>query len=135
MPNRRHASAGPYPRRGGPHPAQAPGRKVSYKTLLYRLVESERESKDIWKTFQLQHKLHFGHTLKKVDEPDKLEKGEFRLDWSCAGEPDSLSRSDFLQDRLHRLVRLVREGTLKQARLDQRFEARFAEQLYGKIGP
>ncbi len=86
--------------------------KVSYKTVLYRLVESGRESSDIWKTFQLQHKLHFGHTLKKVDEPDKLDQGEFRLDWNCAGEPESLSSSDFLQDRLHRLVRLVLEKNI-----------------------
>ena len=83
--------------------------RVSYKTVLHRLVESERESKQVWKAFQAQHKERFGSTLKRVDEPKKLEQGEFRLDWSRAGEPDGLSESDFLQDRLSRLVRQALE--------------------------
>lgn len=79
---------------------------VSYKTVLHRLVESGHEDKDVWRTFQVQHRERFGKTLRKVDEPDRLEAGEFRLDWSRAGEPDSLSESDFVQDRLYRLVRI-----------------------------
>ena len=83
--------------------------RVSYKTVLHRLVESGRESKNVWKAFQVQHKQRFGSTLRKVDEPKKLEQGEFRLDWSRSGEPDGLSETDFLQDRLSRLVRLALE--------------------------
>ena len=83
--------------------------RVSYKTVLHRLVESGRESKNVWKAFEVQHKQRFGSTLKRVDEPKKLEQGEFRLDWSRAGEPDGLSETDFLQDRLSRLVRQALE--------------------------
>lgn len=79
--------------------------RVSYKTVLYRLVESKREDQNIWKLFQVQHRDRFGKTLRKIDEPESLQAGEFRLNWSRAGEPDSLSASDFLQDRLYRLVR------------------------------
>ncbi len=83
--------------------------RVSYKTVLHRLVDSGRESKKVWKAFQVQHKQRFGSTLRKVDEPTKLEQGEFRLDWSRSGEPDGLSETDFIQDRLSRLVRLALE--------------------------
>lgn len=83
--------------------------RVSYKTVLHRLIESGREPKDVWKAFQKQHKEHFGRTLRKVDEPARLLEGEFRLDWSRAGEPDGLSENDFLQDRLSRLVRKALE--------------------------
>jgi len=79
--------------------------RVSYKTVLYRLVESKRETIDVWMAFQVQHKQLFGKTLRKRDELEQLAEGEFRLDWSSAGEPDGLSRSDFVEDRLSRLVR------------------------------
>lgn len=79
--------------------------RVSYKTVLYRLVESERESKDVWRTFQRQHRDHFGKTLRKTEEPKALEKSEFAWNWSRAGEPEGLSQHDFVEDRLSRLVR------------------------------
>lgn len=83
--------------------------RVSYKTVLHRLVESGRESREVWRIFQVQHKRQFGKTLKKVDEPERLVAGEFRLDWSRSGEPDGLSESDFVQDRLYGLVRTALE--------------------------
>lgn len=84
--------------------------RVSYKTVLHRLVESERESADVWKAFQVQHKRQFKSTLRKIDEPSRLQEGEFRLNWSSAGEPDALSPYDFVQDRLLRLVRQALEN-------------------------
>jgi len=81
--------------------------RVSYKTVLYRLVESGLENNDIWRSFQIQHRDSFGKTLRKIDEPDRIKAGEFRLDWNRAGEPDSLSASDFLLDRLYGLVRIA----------------------------
>jgi hypothetical protein len=62
-------------------------------------------SKDAWRAFQVQHKREFGTTLRKVDEPARLAEGEFRFQWNRAGEPDGLSRFDFVEDRLSRLVR------------------------------
>lgn len=83
--------------------------RVSYKTVLHRLVESGREPKEIWRAFQIQHKHQFGKTLRKIDEPERLVAGEFRLDWSRSGEPEGLSESDFVQDRLYGLVRSALE--------------------------
>lgn len=84
---------------------------VSYKTVLYRLVESDRLPKEAWKAFNTAHKRRFGAALRKVDEPQRLKEGEFRLDWNKAGEPEAVSKYDFVDDRLSRLVRvaLVRE--------------------------
>ena len=83
---------------------------VSYKTVLHRLVESERETRDIWREFQLQHREHFGKTLRKAEEPEALLKSEFAWNWSRAGEPASLSKHDFIEDRLSRLVRRAVEN-------------------------
>ncbi len=83
--------------------------RVSYKTVLYRLVESDRETKEVWRAFQGQHRSHFGKTLTKAEEPKALEKSEFAWNWSRAGEPDGLSQHDFVEDRLSRLVRQALE--------------------------
>ena len=83
--------------------------RVSYKTVLYRLVESERESSDIWRAFQRQHRGYFGKTLRKTEEPEALKRSEFAWNWSRSGEPEGLSRHDFVEDRLSRLVRQALE--------------------------
>lgn len=83
--------------------------RVSYKTVLYRLVESERESPEVWRTFQRQHRDHFGKTLRKTEEPKGLERSEFSWNWSRSGEPEGLSQHDFIGDRLSRLVRQALE--------------------------
>ena len=85
--------------------------RVSYKTVLYRLVQTGREQAPrVWQAFQAQHKAYFGKTLRKADEPRALGKSEFAWSWGRAGEPDGLSRHDFMEDRLHRLVRQALEG-------------------------
>lgn len=84
--------------------------RVSYKTVLHRLTETKRVPKEAWKIFQVQHKRRFGKGLTKVDEPQRLREGEFRLNWARAGEPDGLSEYDFVEDRLSRLVRTAVEG-------------------------
>jgi Zn-dependent peptidase ImmA (M78 family)/transcriptional regulator with XRE-family HTH domain len=83
--------------------------RVSYKTVLYRLVESGRETSDVWRAFQGQHRGYFGKTLRKTDEPEALEKSEFAWNWSRSGEPAGLSRHDFIEGRLSRLVRRALE--------------------------
>ena len=79
--------------------------RVSYKTVLYRLVESRRRSSDVWAAFQRQHRMHFGNTLRKTDEPEALTESEFSWKWGRSGEPDRLSPHDFVEDRLSLLVR------------------------------
>ena len=43
--------------------------RVSYKTVLYRLVESACESPDVQRALRSRHRNHFGKTLRKTDEP------------------------------------------------------------------
>ena len=84
--------------------------RVSYKTVLYRLVESGRETSDVWRAFQGQHRGHFGKTLRKADEPAALETSEFAWNWSRSGEPANLDQHDFIEVRLSRLVRRALES-------------------------
>ena len=82
---------------------------VSYKTVLHRLVESGRETSDVWRAFQGQHRGYFGKTLRKTEEPDALQKSEFAWNWSRSGEPAGVSEHDFIEGRLPRLVRQALE--------------------------
>ncbi len=79
--------------------------RVSYMTVLRRLVETGRETSEVWGGFQRQHRERFGKTLRKIEEPEALQKSEFAWDWRRSGEPAGLSEHDFVEDRLSRLVR------------------------------
>ena len=79
--------------------------RVSYQTVLHRLVASERETSGVWRVFQRQHREQFGKTLRKTDEAEPLHASEFAWSWRRSGEPAGLSRHDFVEDRLARLVR------------------------------
>ena len=83
--------------------------RVSYKTVLYRLVETGRVTREVWLIFQRQHARRFGKTLSKADELNPLKASEFTWNWNRAGEPEGVSEYDFLEDRLHRLVRKALE--------------------------
>lgn len=83
--------------------------RVSYMTVLRRLVETDRETSLVWDAFQHQHRERFGRTLRKIEEPEALEKSEFAWDWRRSGEPAGLSEHDFVEDRLSRLVRRALE--------------------------
>ena len=91
--------------------------RVSYKTVLYRLVESGRRTNDVWEAFQVQHSRRYGRTLRKADEPAALKHSEFAWQWGRSGEPDGLSRHDFVEDRLSRLVRrALQQGVISLGR-------------------
>ena len=79
--------------------------QVSYKTVLYRLSESYGNS--IWGKFQSAYKLRTGKTLSITDEPEALSPDKFQQSPETlrSQEPDSLSPSHFMEDRLSRLVR------------------------------
>lgn len=81
---------------------------VSYRTVLHRLAAGYRGPGNIWARFQMEYKRRTGRTLLRDDEPDALAQDAFRASFPedrSAGEPDSLSPVDFIQDRLSRLVR------------------------------
>ncbi len=73
--------------------------------MLRWLVESERETGDIWQVFQRQHREQFGKTPRKTDEAEPLRKSEFAWSWRRSAEPAGLSRHDFPEDHLPQLVR------------------------------
>jgi Zn-dependent peptidase ImmA (M78 family) len=87
--------------------------RVSYKTVLYRLVSSKRVSKDIWRRFQLEYKQRYQRSLRRGDEPDAVVENTFIQGspehWGSA-EPERLSEVDFPGDRLSRLVRTAIEN-------------------------
>ena len=91
--------------------------RVSYKTVLHRLVETGRETGRVWSAFQAQHRAWFGKTLARREEPQALEESEFAWNWRRAGEPAGLSSHDFMEDRLWRLIRkAVENGHISLAR-------------------
>ena len=79
--------------------------RVSCQTVLHRLAASERETSDVWRAFQRQHREQFGKTLRKTDEAEPLHESEFAWSWRRSEEPAGLSSHDFVEDRLTRLVR------------------------------
>ena len=82
--------------------------RVSYRTVLHRLAPEYRGPGNIWACFQMEYKRRSGRTLLRDDEPNALVQDAFRASFPedrSAGEPDSLSPVDFIQDRLFRLVR------------------------------
>lgn len=82
--------------------------RVSYRTVLYRLAPEYRGPASIWVRFQIDYSRRHGRALLRDDEPEALAQDAFRASFpegSSAGEPDKLSRVDFMQDRLSRLVR------------------------------
>jgi Zn-dependent peptidase ImmA (M78 family) len=82
--------------------------RVSYRTVLYRLASAYPGPENIWVRFQMDYRRRSGRTLLRVDEPEALAQDAFRASFpegSSAGEPDKLSRVDFMQDRLSGLVR------------------------------
>lgn len=94
--------------------------RVSYKTILYRLVETKKASDDIWMRFNVAYKLQTGQPLGNQDEPLPISANDFSAsmpETHRAHEPDSLSRSDFVEDRLSRLVRVaIEQGEISLAR-------------------
>ena len=96
--------------------------RVSYKTVLYRLTQAHGYPSDIWRTFQRQHRAHFGKTLRKADEPAAHQRSEFAWNWRRSGEPEGLSPHDFVEDRLCGLVRTaVEKGRISLGRAAEIF--------------
>ena len=89
--------------------------RVSYWTVLFRLSQDVEDKAAFWRNSQVQFKQRFGRTLLKKDEPDALAADAFRAsgpEASGTGEPERLSKADFVQDRLYFLVRKAVEGNV-----------------------
>lgn len=86
--------------------------KVSYKTVLMRLVqlESSLALADLIKNFCQEYKIRYNHDLKNHYEPDTLGGSSFSP--VAENDPQALDRSDLMEERYARLVREAYEGEI-----------------------
>ncbi len=73
--------------------------RVSYKTVLARLIEHEVADKSIWMKFNVAYQKRFNRKLAFKEEPMAID----------SAEPYGLQRFDFYEDRFSRLVRKALE--------------------------
>jgi len=86
--------------------------RVSYKTVLYRLVEIGLTDNSIWPRFIAGYRNKFGRSLSFREEPAGLHSEAFATAVSSSSnseEPQRLDQWDFVEDRLSHLVRLAIE--------------------------
>lgn len=85
---------------------------TSWQSVLYRIASRSPEGGKLWARFYAEHKARTGHSLRKTDEPEGLGADEFRGQPSAkvADEPEHLVEGDFVEERLHRLVRRAVEA-------------------------
>jgi len=69
--------------------------RVSYKTVLFRLVEHGAVDNSVWMRFQHAYQQKFNRRLRFKEEPMAIE----------SAEPFGLERFDFFEDRFSRLTR------------------------------
>lgn len=80
--------------------------RVSWKSVVYRLASQPGAPKDLWARFFGEYKRRTGRSLRATEEPGGLRPEEFTAGPAPRGlEPEQLSPSDFVEDRLARLVR------------------------------
>ncbi len=82
--------------------------KVSYKTILYRLVEEKKADSDVWASFHFEFKRKYGRSLLHHVEPNAISQDAFRSNQPAvlaADEPEGVSKYEFPGDRYSRLVR------------------------------
>lgn len=82
--------------------------RVSYRTILYRLIKDFGYNKNLWMIFPSQYKKRFGRSLKGHEEPEpKAQVRDFDHYSSMlkAEEPANLRGGDFVGGRLSSLVK------------------------------
>ena len=85
---------------------------VSWKTVVYRLVQLGHLHDKAWAQFQAQYKAKHGRTLTRAEEPHVADAEYFSgamVAIRSGNEPNQLSSSEFQEDRLRRLVRKALE--------------------------
>lgn len=82
---------------------------VSYKTVLYRL--SETEDFNVWAKFNAEHKRKTGEVIDYKSEPESISADLYLQspESSRRKEPESMSRSYFTEERLRKLIRIAVE--------------------------
>ena len=82
---------------------------VSYKTVLYRL--SETEDFNVWAKFYAEYKRNNGKSISSKSEPESISADLYLQspESSRRNEPESMSRSYFTEERLRKLIRIAVE--------------------------
>lgn len=81
--------------------------KVSYKTVLVRLCQiKNQDPSSVFKDFAIAYKRLYNHDLKNFYEPEQLEEPV------APSDPDSLAKSDLIEDRFARLVKQAYENEM-----------------------
>jgi Zn-dependent peptidase ImmA (M78 family)/transcriptional regulator with XRE-family HTH domain len=99
---------------------------VSYKTVLKRLIDEGLADNSVWGRFNYQYQRIHGKKLPFKEEPKGISPDQFGASFSeddLAREPNKLDPSDFIEDRLGRLVRRALE--------DQRITMSRASEILG----
>lgn len=73
--------------------------KVSYKTILYRLIEERITDNNIWQTFNMEYKRKYNKDLKGHKEPCPLAEIDFSEDYLEGLIRDALSSEKISQSR------------------------------------
>ncbi|MDX2024325.1 MAG: XRE family transcriptional regulator [Deltaproteobacteria bacterium] len=82
--------------------------RVSWKSVLYRLASSSPDGARLWARFQSEYRALTGRTIGPTEEPHGIKATEFRSaapSAKVADEPEHLAEADFVESRLHLLVR------------------------------
>jgi Zn-dependent peptidase ImmA (M78 family) len=85
---------------------------VSYKTVLKRLIEERRGDNSVWRLFNYQYQRIYRKKLPFREESKGMSPEQFGGAFSeddFSKEPNKLDPSDFIEDRLRRLVRRALE--------------------------
>jgi Zn-dependent peptidase ImmA (M78 family)/transcriptional regulator with XRE-family HTH domain len=85
---------------------------VSYKTVLYRL--NETEPFNVWAKFNVEYKKKKGKSIEYKSEPEAISSELFfqAPENSRRIEPESMSPSHFIEERLKKLIRVAVEQNL-----------------------
>jgi Zn-dependent peptidase ImmA (M78 family)/DNA-binding XRE family transcriptional regulator len=80
--------------------------KVSWKTVVMRLLEEKMVKDNVWREFHIQYKQKYNSSLRDHREPSPLQAEEFASSFA-AEEPDNLRKTDFPVNQLESLVSLA----------------------------
>jgi len=82
---------------------------VSYKTVLYRLDETEPFN--VWAKFYVEYKRKTGKSIGNKSEPEAISSELYfqSPESSRRNEPESMSHSYFIEERLKKLIRIAVE--------------------------
>lgn len=90
--------------------------RVSARTVLRRLVATDRADEDVWLRFREDYRERHGKPLLQTEEPEPLGASESAWDWKRSAEPATLSDYDCRDGRLRGLVRKAADAELLSVR-------------------